>query len=168
MRVVIFFFGVALAATAHSDSLETCAGIDADTDRLACYDRLAGREAGEKAAAAAPAPTKAEATPQAEPEPETTPEDVFGKPPEEVYAAYAEATGVADVNEIRATVVTAGRDSRGHVMVELDNGQRWRQARKEYFKVSDGDEVVISKAVLGSYTMKRVSGGRGTKVRRTN
>lgn len=166
MRVVIFLFGVALAASAHSNDLETCAHIDSDAARLECYDGLAGRVSGEAAAAAAPAPTQAEATPQAEPE--TTPEDVFGKPPEEIYAAYAEATGVEEVNEIRATVVTAGKDSRGHVMVELDNGQRWRQVRKEYFKVSDGDEVVISKAVLGSYNMKRASGGRGTKVRRTN
>ena len=158
-------------AAAHADDVQSCAGIESDVARLECYDKLAGLEAAEEPAAAAapaapvrPAPSEAPGKPASPAE--TMPEQVFGKSVEEAQVAYAEAAGIKEVDEIRGTVAKAAKDGLGHIIVELENGQRWRQARKEYFKVRAGDEVVITKATLGSYSMQNVSGGRWTKVRR--
>ncbi|NIV17637.1 MAG: hypothetical protein GWN47_04330 [Woeseiaceae bacterium] len=171
MRVLIFLLSAAAATAAHAGDLQSCVGIDSDVARLECYDQLAGLEAAEESAASAAALAPAQPAASAAPEKPAPPaeamsEQVFGKSVEEAQVAYAEAMGTKEVDEISGTVVSAGKDGFGHVIVELDNGQRWRQARKEYFKLRPGDEVVIKKAALGSYSMQKMSGGRWTKVRR--
>ena len=166
MRVSIFLLAIGLVTNAQAGDLQTCASIESDVARLECYDLLSGRAAGEERAAVKAAAAKKQAAPAAAPKP--MPEEVFGKSVEDTQEAYARAAGIEEVSEIRATVAKVSKDGYGRVSVVLDNGQRWRQIRKAYFKVSEGDEVIVRKAALQSYTLQMASGGRGTKVRRVD
>lgn len=168
MRVSIFLLAIGLVTNAQAGDLQTCASIESDVARLECYDLLSGRAAGEERAAAKAAAAEEQAAPAPAAAPKPMPEEVFGKSVEDTQEAYARAAGIEEVSEIRATVAKVSKDGYGRVSVVLDNGQRWRQIRKAYFKVSEGDEVIVRKAALQSYTLQMASGGRGTKVRRVD
>ena len=149
MKVRLLFLAAGLASVAQADELSDCSTLQADEARLKCYD-----ESMQKKAPAEDA--------------ESVPERVFGKSADETSAIIAEASGVEDVAEISGLVVAAAEDPYGRITVELDNGQRWQQTRTDRFDVDVGEEVVVHKAALSSYTLQRKSGGRQTKVRRVD
>ncbi len=186
MRVTLLSLCLCFAAFLQAQVVVDCSEIESDEARLACYDERFGRsDAGDQvppsaveatadvAAAPEPAATAepaAESAPAVAPAPEAAPkasgEQLFGKSSDETSAAIAEAAGVEDVSSITASATSVASDPYGKITISLDNGQRWRQVRAERFDVSVGDEVVIRRAVFGSFTLQRKSGGRKTKVRR--
>ena len=191
MRLVSVLLSVFFLSVLHAADIRDCVEIESDEERLRCYDDLAMRSAGmapeppaapepstapEPAVAAAP-PSAPESlsvqqqptpTPEAEQAVAATPEELFGKSDEEKNAAIAEAAGVEDVSSISTSVTSVTSDLHGKMTINLDNGQRWRQVRAERFDVGVGDEVVIKRAILGSFTLQNKSGGRKTKVRRVD
>lgn len=122
-----------------------CAGIEADAQRLACFDKAFPREG--KAALAATAPVAAA---QAE---------RFGLP------APTPAPGSV-LDAIEAKVASVGRLSRGERVFRLENGQQWAETHAEARgPVAPGDTVRIERAAFGSFllvTPSRV----GLRVRR--
>lgn len=192
MRITVLFWCLCLVPFAHAQDIVDCSEIESDEARLACYDDEFSRsDAGEvvppsavedtvevaAAPAAAPEPavtveSAAEPVPAVTPAPKPVPaasgEQLFGKSDEAKNAAIAEAAGVENVSSITMAVTSVARDPHGKITIKLDNGQRWRQVRTERFDVSVGDEVVIKRAILGSFTLQRKSGGKKTKVRRVD
>jgi hypothetical protein len=55
--------------------------------------------------------------------------------------------------------------AQGAVVLELDNGQTWRQAGTEDLLVRTGDTVKISRAALGSFWLVTPA-NRGARVKR--
>lgn len=162
MKVRVFVLAAALAGFAQADEIRDCSALEADEARLKCYD-----EAMRQEAPAEPV-TEVEALPAAESaeEAESVAERMFGKSADETSAIMAEAIGVEDITEISGRVVATTEDPYGRVTVKLDNNQRWKQVRVDRFDIDVGDEVVVRKAVMNSFTMQAAGGGRKTKVRR--
>lgn len=143
--------GSAIAADAddlrHAVSL--CAAVTKPDDRLACYDRLAGRPAAVSAApltphAATPTPTPTPALTAAH-----TPAPVqdFGLSPQQ------KAPVASEIQTITATVTAFGHGSNGRVLVGLDNGESWEIEDGADALLSVGDSVKIRRASLGSFLM---------------
>lgn len=133
--------------------LHACAAIDAAAERLACYDRLAGRaEAAPVAVTAAPAVAAPPASP-----PAAAPGSA-ASPPKESFGLYsAEHPTAPPAAQSLTEVVTAmGTSAGGRPTVTLKDGQVWE------FDTSDpllaiGDTVTIRRAALGSFILETPS-----------
>lgn len=154
-----------LAAMAHSAPVaagpptdpKACAAIDADAQRLACYDAwfrktaLAEQATAARAEPAAAAPA-AEAASQAEAR--------FG---------LIERAEPVQVKELTSRVVEVGRRAADRVVLTLENGQRWQTneaADARYFR--PGDLVTIEPAALGSFRARKEGRNKAFPVRRVD
>lgn len=137
------------------DGIAACAAISEDTQRLDCYDRLAGRSTSvaPQAAPAAPAVT-------------TDPIADFGLPPKVVKARDPQKWNESTPGSISGTVASVRHDHLGRFSVTLTDGQVWVQNdTKSNAIVRPGDAITIKRAALGSFmltTPRKVS----TRVRR--
>jgi hypothetical protein len=124
------------AAPVSASALQACAAIDTSTERLACYDQLAGR---------APAALTTPASPAA--------------PPKESFGLYAAEHPAAPNPEelLTATVVGLGVNANGRPTVTLDGGQLWELDDSDPL-LANGDSVTIKRAALGSFLMTTPSG----------
>jgi hypothetical protein len=127
--------GLVSAADPLPEGLEVCARLSRDNERLACYDRaVAALRAGQ-------------ATPG------VSPENMFG-----ANSDNAAKTGVSakpereELKQITGVVSSLRRSDDGLMIIELENGQVWRQQDSEVrMMISPGDNVTIVRAVLGTF-----------------
>ena len=140
------------AHAADVDDAKACAKVEDATTRLACYDAVFRP---------APAPIRdmapsevVSATPPAAAEPAPDPRSV-----EQFGAVDLAEPEKSTVREIEATIVSVRKlRSRARVL-ELDNGQVWREKRlKKSLRLEEGDTVRIKAGSLGLH--KLFSGGR--------
>jgi hypothetical protein len=141
-----------------------CMALQNDTERLACYDRLAhevvelglpgsrapGAGAGSAAAAAGSSSQPASAQP--------APEEQFG---------MAQASPGEEISSITASVVGGFAGWAGGTVFELDNGQVWEQVGSDRYEYAGRDrKVVIKRALFGSFQLSPEGLNRRVRVRR--
>ena len=177
--LVVLAAGPASAADGIRAELDTCRALADDAQRLACYDRAAGRilaqtSAPEAATAAAPAAAASAAatvaaTPVATPAAASTAgtTDNFGR--ERVLAAEEakrQQQETNDIGELSATVTDIDTRMDGLMTITLDNGQVWRQTRPDsMFRLKSGDRIQIQPGAMKSFILSGPS-NRSTRVSR--
>ncbi len=152
-----------------------CRALPSAVARLDCYDQLVDARAGAtrqvsgpgavrepSPSAVVPAATTA-TTAAAEPKGDISPEALFGKSEEEVRTSVQEATGRKKLEQIEARISKVITSNTGHAIITLDNGQVWKQTDRLRLRLSEQDEVIISRGIFGSY--KLVKAGRNTTIR---
>jgi hypothetical protein len=160
--LVMLAAGPAYAEDGIRAELDTCRSLANDAERLACYDRAAGRilaqpvtPAPAPAAAAAAAPAAA-ATAAAN-APASTPgaADNFGR--ERVLAAEEakrQEQETREIGELSANVTDIDTRMDGLMTITLDNGQVWRQTRPDsMFRLKTGDRVKIQPGAMKSFIL---------------
>jgi hypothetical protein len=163
------------------NGLTQCSNISNTAERLACYDKLAGRASASKAppsspAAAAPAAAPASAAPV-----NTTPASATPASAAAVGAAPPAATSVpagagtandfglskvqkeradgaassspAQIKSITARVTGFRKAPSGRPRVMFDNGQTWEYEEDGDYLLAVGDSVTIRRASLGSFLL---------------
>jgi hypothetical protein len=142
-------------------SLRACAALTNDGQRHACYDREMAKLASEPAVAAVPVPATAAAPSSTQSVP--TPEQRFG-----LSSSRAQASESEPLQELEAKVASVREISDGRkdrALIELDNGQVWRQIDTDVtVRLRQGDPVVIKHNVFGSYWLS--GNERSWRVRR--
>jgi hypothetical protein len=149
-------------------ALSPCSGISSSADRLACYDKLAGRVSEPKArpsvAASPPAPAAAvaaapaapvaaapAASVAAAPAPAAAPtEEDFGR--SKVQKA-ARSSSPPEIKSITAKVAGFGRSPNQRTQITLDNGQIWEYQDDPDPLLSIGDSVTVKHGTLGSFLL---------------
>jgi hypothetical protein len=167
-------------AAAAAPSLAACVNINDSAERLACYDKLAGRDAaltGQTPAAQAQpavlpqpaglqAPTvatpAAAATPGAPAPPSnatvtTNPHSAAaqGSSPPQSFGLYAaEHPKAPQVSRtLEARVIGFGASADGRTTISLDGSGLWEQLDDSDPLLKVGDTVTIRRAAFGSYLM---------------
>jgi hypothetical protein len=166
-------------ASISASALKACAAIAAPTDRLACYDQLAGRPTSPAAssAPAATAPSAAVAVspvaapnsrvpPAAGPAAAVAPVAPVPPAPKEAFGLYSaeHPTIPAPAALLTATVIGLGVAPNGRPTVTLDGDQVWELDSSDPL-LRDGESVTIKRASLGSFLMT-TSAGRTHRVHR--
>jgi hypothetical protein len=160
------------AASISANAMKACAAIAAPSERLACYDQLAGREApsgvpatlaGAPLAAAPAAVPAAPASPAPGSPPSPPP---AAQPTKEAFGLYAaEHPTIPKRDEtLTAVVVGFGIAPNGHPTVTLEGGQLWELDSADPV-LKNGESVTIARAALGSFLMTTTA-GRTHRVRR--
>lgn len=156
--VVLLLFVVAGAAPVAAwgqGSLEACAEVNDDTQRLACYDRLAGRAISATSLPATSTPAGAAAATSAVPAAVAAPVPV--DPVEEfglTEKAKQERAPQQWVESITARVTNVGLTGYDRYVITLDNGQVWTQSETNTRQIlAPGDTVTIKRAALGSFKL---------------
>jgi hypothetical protein len=148
------------------NGLTQCSSISNTAERLACYDRLAGRAPASKAppsspTAAAPAAAPVSAAPAAAAPAAATPvparastADDFGlSKVQKERANGADSSSPAEIKSITARVTGFRKGPSGRPRVLLDNGQSWEYEEDGDYLLAVGDSVTIRRASLGSYLL---------------
>lgn len=176
------------------DALVRCQAIAEAQSRLACYDNaMAGLTASANmttSSAMAPTLTQSAAaestttqsaatqstavqqaaapTPSA-PTPSTatlTPTEMFGREESASRDLVKEVIGSTQLDFIEAEVTLVQHTPYGELIVELDNGQLWRQIDSRSLRLKPGERVRISAASIGSFLLEKVTGSTSIRVRR--
>lgn len=69
-------------------------------------------------------------------------------------------------DQIYATVKTVSYSPRKELIVEFDNGQRWRQNGTEYYKIAVGESHYLKRGALNSFFLGNDNNNRTIRVRR--
>ena len=150
------------------NGLTQCSSIANTAERLACYDRLAGRAsakappsspaaAAPAAASAAPvsaapvAAAPAAATPR--PAAASTANDFGLSKVQKERADGAASSSPAEIKSITARVAGFRKGPSGRPRVLFDNGQTWEYEEDGDYLLAVGDSVTIRRASLGSFLL---------------
>lgn len=157
--------GAETAASALPDAIAACAAIDADAERLACYDRQnpprkaarttnpPGMVPGSGAGAVASS-VQARAV-------DTSP----GREPRRA-AGSSNRNGAEEPRQIVARVESVSERPGGELLLYLDNGQVWMQTERHGERsISPGEAVRITRGALGGHLLTAES-VRGLRVKR--
>jgi hypothetical protein len=152
--------GTARAAGGPQEDLAACGAIADPTERLACYDRVAGRPAT-PAAPAAGAPKAAQpvpvvpALPAAAPaQAATQPAQVQGAAAAASFGAYQTEHPVTHVAEsLTARVSAMGKTIDGQPTVTLEGGALWLLDEVDPL-MAVGDTITIKRGVFGSFLLE--------------
>ena len=167
------------------DELVVCRGLPSEESRVICYDAAVDRsrqKGGPRPATAAatpaapPAATPA-ATPPAALEPAAaaasgaaaasiSQEELFGQSSNDVQRTVEEATGSERIDSLSAQVTRLQDSGFEKVRITLDNGQAWQQIDTSSLWLKVGDDVMIERAALGSFMLKKKGNNRTMRVSR--
>lgn len=144
------------AADSAQSPLAACAAITSVSERLNCYDQLAGRPVPSPAATPAPvasAPASAAATAPAVATPTVAAPVSAAPESKNAFGLYTAEHPVAPLApNLEARVLAIGTSPAGRQMVTLEGGQLW-ELDDEDRALFVGDEVTIRRAALGSFLL---------------
>jgi len=141
--------------------LSVCAELKNDVKRLACYDKLVRKkhhlkEAKDEISAVRTVP---EVAPKVTAAKASVAEKEFG-----IEHKISRTEDAPD--SMTATVTSVKKNAYGKLRITLDNGQKWIQSDSGKLKLKKGEQVVITRASLGSFKLNRVGKKKAIKVKR--
>ena len=133
-------------------ALELCRAEQNALRRLTCYDAI---DYANSQATAKSLPAQANAQAQ----------QASGKPAETDFGL--EHRQRHDTKEqLNLIVKSVTYSPRKELIVEFDNGQRWRQIGTEYYSIKEGQQHHIKRGVLNSFLLSNDDNNRTIRVRR--
>lgn len=161
--VLIAFWTVTLSVSASglNDRLRNCRSLDADAERLRCYDELVDERLPGTTSAGV-VTTDEEVTVDAEGAEEISPE--IGEETNEDFGLEHRQRDGAEVMSAIVAEVHSGPFDR--LVIRLSNDQIWQQVNTGRFRMERGQKVVIRRGVLNSFFLHTEGSNREIRVKR--
>ncbi len=143
-----------------------CRALPSAVARLDCYDQLVDAHAGSTNQAPRTKTAEQVEPSAAEPIGDISHETLFGKTEGEVRKSVEEATGSRNIDRIESRVSKIRTSNTGQAIITLENGQVWKQTDSSTLRLSDHDDVIIRRAIFGSYRLTKSGHNRPMRVKR--
>ena len=175
-QLIPFVALLTIAGTAQADevnlqALQACTFVENDFNRLLCYDNvMAGKSLSKPATKKQieqPVASSAAATAAPVAAAGATNEQIVRTKNEDFGLEHKEVAKVND-DQISASVKSVKKAPYGELIIELDNGQQWRQVGSDSLRLKKQDVVVIERGVFNSFLLKIEGQNRSIRVKRTN
>ncbi len=172
--IVIALFAVTLSSQAAELSLKSCSAIEDPVERLACYDKLAGRLPVDAAKASdttpgkvEPVASKADVIAPTAPAVTSTVPAVEPTPNAEASFGLEHKVKEERPDELQLKWTEKKKDAYGKWIITLENGQVWRQTDSRRFYFTNSEQlVVISRGIFGSFFLEEPERNDGIRVKR--
>jgi len=119
-------------------------------ERVACYDAIVDAGSSEPE--------------DARDEKDST--DFFGRKDAQARRILEQKLALQRSDMIEATAQQVSRSAYSKLIVQLDNGQIWRQLDSAPLRLVKGDVIVIRKARFGSFLLAKKTGSTSIRVKR--
>ena len=171
-QLIPFVALLTIAGTAQADevnlqALQACTFVENDFNRVLCYDNvMAGKSLSkpatkkqiEQPVTSSAAPVAAAAA---------TSEQALKTKNEDFGLEHKEVAKKND-DEITAVVKSVRKAPYGELIIELENGQQWRQVGSDRMKLEVSDKVIIERGVFNSFLLRIEGQNRSIRVKRTD
>lgn len=156
--VVIAIISLPLSASNVSltEALELCRAEQNAQSRLVCYDNIQHTPAAQNNSVTQASPVQP--APAAKAAVQTKPADTFGMEHKQ--------NGKDTAEQLVVTVKSIKYSPRKELIVEFDNGQRWRQLGSDYYSIKVGQQHRIKRGALNSFFLANDSNNRTIRIRR--
>ncbi|GKW53780.1 hypothetical protein NCCP2140_28330 [Pseudoalteromonas sp. NCCP-2140] len=163
--------GTAQANEVNLQALQACTFVENDFNRLLCYDNvMAGKSLSKpaiKKQIEQPVASSAAATAAPVAAASATNEQIVKTKNEDFGLEHKEVAKVND-DQISASVKSVRKAPYGELIIELENGQQWRQVGSDRLKLKVDDTVIIERGIFNSFLLKIEGQNRMIRVKRTN
>lgn len=162
--------GTTQANEVNLQALQACTFVENDFNRLLCYDNvMAGKSLSKPATKQQIKQPAASSTAAvvAAPVAAATSEQIVKTKNEDFGLEHKEVAKVND-DQISSLVKSVKKAPYGELIIELDNGQQWRQVGSDSLRLKKQDVVVIERGVFNSFLLKVEGQNRSIRVKRTN
>lgn len=168
MKYVFVVYSALLSVSAIADSkipvnqaVELCRAEQNALRRLTCYDAISLTSATTPGLKALPS----QANEQAQ---QATAKLATAKPAKSDDERFGlEHKEQVDADEtLRVTVKDVSYSPRKELIVEFNNGQRWRQIGSEYYAIAVGQQHTIKRGVLNSFFLANDNNNRTIRIKR--
>ncbi|QMW14435.1 MULTISPECIES: hypothetical protein [Pseudoalteromonas] len=172
-QLIPFIALLTVAGTTHANeiniqALQACTFVENDFNRLLCYDNImAGKSLTKPAANKQIEKPVTGAAAVAAPAVVASSNQVVKTKNEDFGLEHKEATKDND-DEISAVVKSVEKAAYGELIIELKNGQQWRQIGSDSLRLKANDTVVIERGIFNSFLLKVEGQNRSIRVKRTN
>lgn len=159
--------GTAQAGEVNLQALQACTFVENDFNRLLCYDNvMAGKSLSKPATKKQiKQPVTSSAAPVAAAA--ATSEQTLKTKNEDFGLEHKEVAKQND-DEITAVVKSVRKAPYGELIIELKNGQQWRQVGSDRMKLEVSDKVIIERGVFNSFLLRIEGQNRSIRVKRTD
>ena len=158
VAVAIALLSLPLSASSipPEQALELCRAEQNALRRLTCYDSIQIEPGQANTSSERTLPEQAAA--QAKAAAPAKPADAFGME----YKQNIDSS----IDELAVTVKSIRYSPHKELIVEFDNGQRWRQIGTEYYSIKEGQQHRIKRGALSSFFLANDNNNRTIRIRR--
>lgn len=143
------------AAIPLAQALELCRAEQNALRRLSCYDAISNNVSQTDSKPTTALPTQANAKANAA---------VNNKQADDFGLEHKQREDSTE--QLNVTVVAVSYTPRKELIVEFDNGQRWRQVGSDFYSIASGQQHQIKRGVLNSFFLANDNNNRTIRIRR--
>ncbi len=152
---------IANANEVNLQALQACTFVENDFNRLLCYDNImAGKPLSKPV-------TTSQSLKDAAPASIAESKNTAKAKNEDFGLEHKEAAKDND-DEITAVISSIEEAPYGELIINLENGQQWRQVGSDSIRLRANDTVEITRGMFNSFLLKKAGYNRSIRVKRTN
>lgn len=157
--IAIISLPVSASNVSLTQALELCRAEQNALRRLTCYDNIQHTPAQQTV-------TDTQAQPVQQVKPAAEAEVAVKAKPADTFGMEHKQSSNDTAEQLTVTVKSVRYSPHKQLIVEFDNGQRWRQIGSDYYSIKEGQQHRIKRGAFNSFFLANDNNNRTIRIRR--